>query len=237
MVVDQSKCTGCGKCIPYCGLHAISIQNKKAYIDLEKCVECGNCKFGDQCSTGALVQQTLVMPRMIRQIFSNAREQSPNTGIPGRGTEEMKTNDCSNRFPAGKIGFACEMGRPSTGTTFRDVETIAKVVCAHGAELETENPSAIVFEEGNTGIIRQEFINERSLSFIIEALIDAERLPALLKDLQEAQTKVDAIFSVDVISKMDGATIPSDALLAQAGVTRRPNGKTCVGLGRVRKEA
>ena len=148
----------------------------------------------------------------------------------------MKTNDVTNRYPLGKVGFACEMGRPATGTTFKDVETIAKVICAHGAELEEENPAAIVFEPGNTGIVKEEFKNERALSFIIEAMLDAEELPGLLTDLKEAQKKVDTVFSVDVISRMSGDVIPTDKLLAQAGVQRRPNGKTCVGLGRARKE-
>lgn len=236
MVINQEKCIGCGMCIPYCGPKAISIQNKKAYIDLDICVECGNCKFAGVCPKDAIVQQTLVMPRQIRAIFSNAREKSPNTGIPGRGTEEMKTNDVTNRFPVGKIGFACEMGRPATGTSFKDVETIAKVVVAHGGKLEEENPSAIVFEPGNTGIIKEEFKNERALSFIIEAMIEESELPGLLVDLKDAQTQVDTIFSVDVISRMVDGKIPSDALLEQAGVQRRPNGKTCVGLGRARKE-
>lgn len=97
MVINQEKCVGCGQCIPYCGPRAISFQNNTAYIDLEICVECGNCKFGNVCPRDAIVQQTLVMPRQIRAIFSNAREKSPNTGILGRGTEEMKTNDVTNR--------------------------------------------------------------------------------------------------------------------------------------------
>ena len=236
MVIDQKKCIGCGQCIPYCGLKAISIQGRQAYIDLELCVECGNCRFGAVCPTDAIVQQTMVMPRLIRAVFSNAREKSPNTGILGRGTEEMKTNDITDRFPLGKLGFACEMGRPATGTSFRDVETLARVICAHGGQLEKENPSAIVFEDGNTGVVKEEFRNERSMSFIIEAMLDEEALPGLLLDLRKAQEEVDTVFSVDVISRMKEGLIPTDRILEQIGEKRLPNGKTCVGLGRARKD-
>lgn len=232
MVIDSKKCIGCGNCIPYCGVKAICINNKQAYIDLDLCVECGNCKFANVCPQNAIIQQTMVMPRLIRAIFSNVREKSPNTGILGRGTEEMKTNDITNRFPLGKIGLACEMGRPSTGTSLKDVETIARVICKHGAQLEQENPSAIVFEPGNTGTVKKEFKDELCLSFIIEAMLDEDRLTDLLTDLKEAQKEISTVFSVDIICKMKDGGIPADDILAKIGFERRPNGKTCLGLGR-----
>jgi len=110
------------------------------------------------------------------------------------------------------------MGRPSTSARFTDVETIAKVVIAHGAKLETQNPSAIIFEENNPGIIKEEFRNERALSVIIEAMIEPEELPGLLKDLKEAQKNVETVFSVDVITRMSDGEIPTDKLLEEAGV-------------------
>ena len=232
MVVNTEKCIGCGQCVPYCPARAISVQNGKAVIDWDGCLECGNCKFAGICPKDALVQQTLVMPRLMRAIFSNVRETSPNTGVPGRGTEEMKTNEITGRFPVGKIGIACEMGRPSTGTSFLDVEKIAKIVVAHGAVLETENPTAVIFEPDRPGIIKEEFRNERALSVIIEGLIEPEQLPGLLLDLKQAQGKIDTVFSIDIITPMVDGKIPADALLAQVGLSRRPNGKTCVGLGR-----
>ena len=67
-------------------------------------------------------------------------------------------------------------------------------------------------------------------------MIEPEALPGLLKDLKEAQKEVDTVFSVDVITRMSDGEIPTDKLLEEAGVTRRPNGKTCVGLGRINKE-
>ncbi len=236
MVVDQNKCIGCGLCRPYCPTQAISIQNKKAYIDLDLCVECGNCRFSGICRKEALVQQTMVMPRLIRAIFSNVREVSPNTGINGRGTEEMKTNDVTGRFPAGTVGFACEMGRPSTGSTLSDLQTIADVFVKHGARLETENPTALIFEESRPGKVRKEFLNERVLSAIIEGLLDPAELPGLLQDLKEAQKKVDTVFSVDLIVRLENGRNPVTPLLERAGVEPRPNGKTCIGLGHVKED-
>ena len=41
--VKRKKCIGCGECIQHCAQNAISLIEKKAYIDPQKCVGCGEC--------------------------------------------------------------------------------------------------------------------------------------------------------------------------------------------------
>jgi len=41
--VDEDKCVVCGKCIDYCPVSAISIENNKIEVDYEKCIGCGEC--------------------------------------------------------------------------------------------------------------------------------------------------------------------------------------------------
>lgn len=41
--VDQEKCRGCRKCMEFCAVSAISIDDRKADIDEETCVGCGRC--------------------------------------------------------------------------------------------------------------------------------------------------------------------------------------------------
>ncbi len=41
--VNGKSCVGCGDCVKNCAQHAISMKNKKSYIDVDKCVGCGEC--------------------------------------------------------------------------------------------------------------------------------------------------------------------------------------------------
>ena len=41
--VWQQKCVGCGDCVHYCPVKAISVINGKAIIDHDKCIDCKLC--------------------------------------------------------------------------------------------------------------------------------------------------------------------------------------------------
>ena len=41
--IKAAACTGCGECIRWCPVNAITMENKKASIDSLKCIGCGEC--------------------------------------------------------------------------------------------------------------------------------------------------------------------------------------------------
>jgi len=55
----------------------------------------------DICPTAAFEPEELVWPRIVRRAFSDPRVPHESTGVEGRGTEEVKTNDVSGRVQPG----------------------------------------------------------------------------------------------------------------------------------------
>lgn len=124
MLVNESLCVGCNACAPYCPMGCMSLKDGKMTIDQNECVECEICRTIKICPVNALEMPELEWPRSLRNQFSNPTVPHPKTNVPGRGTEEMKTNDVTGRFKRGRVGMAAELGRPGTGAFFVDVEKV-----------------------------------------------------------------------------------------------------------------
>ncbi|MCE5264452.1 MAG: 4Fe-4S binding protein [Deltaproteobacteria bacterium] len=234
MLIDPEKCIGCDECHPYCPVGAIRSEGEVSVIDQEQCVECGCCfKRSQVCPVDAIYMPKLEWPRVLREYFSNPHIKHPSTTGNGRGTEEMKTNDVTGRFTRGWAGVAVEMGRPGVGTSFRDMQTVAMGIARLGVEFEPNNPVAELFSDARTGKFREEVLNERVLSAILEMKIPVERLGEVLKAVRDVSGQIYTAFSLDLISRLDpdGGT-PVLAIAKAAGFTPRPNTKTNVGLGR-----
>ena len=111
MQIDQELCTGCGQCVPYCPVNAIRLEDDVSVIDFDECAECGCCLRMADCPVDAIYQQELTWPRTVRSILSDPLTVAEESGISGRGTEEMKTNECTGRFKLGMVGIGIEVGR------------------------------------------------------------------------------------------------------------------------------
>src|ERR671933_668898 len=99
-------------------------------INPDKCVACGNCTY--VCPMGAIEPEELVWPRVVRRAFSDPRVPHESTGVEGRGTEEVKTNDISGRVQVGEVGFTIEFGRPGVGARFHEIERMAMALAKLG---------------------------------------------------------------------------------------------------------
>jgi len=241
MRIDKELCVCCGECIALCPVNAIRLQKKDkatgakahAEIDYDECVECAACFRSKICPENAIQEEKLAWPRILRKAFSDPVYTHEGTDIPGRGTEEMKTNDVTGRFKDGFIGIGLEFGRPGIGTRFREAEKAIKKLVPLGVHLEPNNPLTQLIANPHTGELKPEILNEKVLSTIVEAIIPVEKFQEVMAVVREIADEVDTVFSFDVIGKVapDGS-IPAAQEMRKAGLTPSFNGKVNVGLGR-----
>jgi len=213
-------------------MEAISMDDV-AVIDQEECVDCGVCLRSGVCPVDCIIFEPAPWPRSLRATFSNPRTEHKETKIAGRGTEEMKTNDVTGKFKRGWVGMGCDFGRPGIGTRFRDMDKVAQVLAKLGVEFEPKNPVTFLMEDVKTGKIKEEVLNEKVLSAIIECLFPIDKFNDIINALKEVSKEVGTVFSVGVINRADrDGSYPLRKLLDDLGIPYYINGKQCVGLGR-----
>ena len=263
MDIDKTKCVGCGNCHIICTMGVISLdEDGKSVVNQDECVECATCyrvlrsedyppwsvrairkvlslfKLGyladvDICPTGALKPPELAWPRVLRSQFSNPTVVHPGTGVPGRGTDEIKSNDVTGRLRQGEAGLVIEFGRPGVGAFFRDIEKVAMALAPLEPVFEPENPVTHLITDMATGRMREDVLDEKVLSAIIEFKTGMEKIPAFLAILEKVQHEIDTVMSVGVASRcLSDGTIPHEEWVRKAGYVLSPNGKTNLGLGR-----
>ena len=234
MYIDNETCSNCARCMLACPVGAIQVDRsiKHVVIDQDLCVECGVCYRSGLCLDNALVRPALTWPRTIRAALSDPLIVNPETRIPGRGTEEMKTNDVTGRYRHGYLGIAAEMGRPGIGASFVDIQKVSRALARHGVEFCPQNPitSLIINKEGD---LNPDVLGERVLSGIIEFEVSLEKTPLVLETLRKVSEEIDTVFSLDVISLVEpDGSVPMFPILEDVGITPSLNGKNNMGLGR-----
>jgi ferredoxin len=242
MRADKDKCIACKRCFPYCPMGRIQTYHRhdkipgRVYIEIDqdKCTDCGMCVRANICPVKALYQEVEDWPREIRGILSNPLIEFKGFQVPGRGTEEMKTNDVKGSFLPGEVGVGVELGRPGIGAYFRDVEIVAMALMGAGIgyKLAEENPVTHFMADKTTGKLRDDVLGEKATSAIIEGKCKLEMLPRALQALKEAAEKVESVFTVEVITKVTPAgEVPTKAILDELGIWYSINSKNNLGLG------
>jgi NAD-dependent dihydropyrimidine dehydrogenase PreA subunit len=236
MYIDQDLCKKCLDCKPVCPMGAIMLKDKKVVIDYEACVECGACQRFGICPEDAIKQaDEIPYPRIIRAVFSDPVQTHESTGVAGRGTEEMKTNDVTNRFQAGKIGFSIELGRPVGGAYLRDLEKVVKKVTSMGVTFAEDNPVIPLIADRKTGALKPEILGEKVLSAIAEFLVPEVNAIDFIDEMKRfLNSELDCVVTMSVISRAD--TQGNSGFLRklkERGVDTYPNGKVNIGMALV----
>lgn len=231
----EEACTGCAMCVPYCPMNAIGADGKArtVQIDPDECAECGVCFRANVCPVDAIVEEVHEWPRSVRAAFSNPLVVHKDTRVPGRGTEESKTNDVTGQFRKGFIGVTAEMGRPGVGVRFRDVEKVTMALARAKVVFAPNNPVTHLMTNKTTGKLNDDILNEKVCSAMIETTSPIGNLPNVIQELRKAAPKIDSVFSLTFSSRLDeDGTAPCERILEDLNVPLYINGKINIGLGR-----
>jgi ferredoxin len=228
--IDHALCVGCRLCVPLCPMGAISMAHKKASIDANECAECGTCSRSRICPVDAIEPGTLGWPRVLRETFSNPLAVHAGTGISGRGTEGIKTNDSQSRYRRGEMGVFIELGRPVLGARFSDVERVVKKFRSHGYDVIPHNPIAGLIDDPKTGALKPEILDEKMISCVIEFLLPDTAAGELMEMTLELAGEVERVFSLSVGLRADEEGGARFEELFGPDVFSFPNAKVNIGM-------
>jgi ferredoxin len=234
----------------------------RATINRDECVECYSCFNGlsqehlnptmvravrnvfkmmrlrfdpepDVCPTAAFEPDDLVWPRVVRRAFSDPRVPHESTGVEGRGTEEVKTNDVSNRVKVGEVGFTIEFGRPGVGARFYEIQEMCWALAKAGVSFEKKNPITTLMTDIPSGTLRKDILDEKVMSAIVEIKTGIERTEEIIRLVWDVEKKVKSPIAIGVGTRCDteGEENIVAPILERLGY-RLVRAKTNLGLGR-----
>lgn len=255
-------CGNCTYVCPMGAIY-IDPEIKRATINRDECVECHACYNGmsqehlnptlvrtvrrlfqmmrvrfepepDVCPTAAFEPDELTWPRLVRRAFSDPRVPHASTGVEGRGTEEVKTNDVSGRVKVGEVGFTIEFGRPGVGVWVRDIQEMCWALAKAGVSFERKNPVTSLMTDASTGSLREDILNEKLLSAIVEIKTAVERTEEIIRLVWDVEKRIDTVVALGVGTRCDGAgEDPIVAPILERLGYRLERAKTNIGLGRI----
>lgn len=235
-IINQEKCVGCNICQTYCTVDAIMAKGRKCYIDQERCTECYVCLRQKVCPKNAIEPIELNdFYKQFQHVMSDPVENHGVTGVTGRGTEEVKTNDVSGRVKKGEVGICIDMGRPGMGVYLRDAEKVAMACANAGVKLANSDhtPLAALMPDLTTGKLVDECHNYHLLSVIVEGKCPEAILPGVLLALQQVEKEIDTVFSLGLIIRVDeNGNAPVLDCLHDLNISYPHRGKVNVGLGK-----
>ena len=236
---------------------------KRAKVNLDECVECYACYNGlsqehlnptfvrtarrvfqalrlrfdpepDVCPTAAFEPEELSWPRIVRRAFSDPRVPHESTGVEGRGTEEVKTNDVTGRVLAGEVGFTIEFGRPGVGVWMREIQEMCWALAKAGVAFEKRNPITSLMQDPATGTIREDILNEKLMSAIVEIKVPISRTEEIIRLVWDVEKRIDTVVALGVGARCDEHGVDREVAPILERLGYKPvRAKTNIGLGRI----
>jgi len=233
-VVDQDECVECYTCFNGMSKEHLNPTVVRTLRALFKMMRLRFDPEPDVCPTSALEPQELVWPRVVRRAFSDPRVSHESTGVSGRGTEEVKTNDITGRVQPGEVGFTIEFGRPGVGVRFHEIQRMTQALAKAGIGFEAKNPITSLLSDPAAGTIREDVLNEKILSAIVEVKVPIARMDEIIRMVREVEKQVDTVIAIGVGARCDDEGQDEEVFSALERLGYKPErAKTNLGLGRI----
>ena len=171
---------------------------------------------------------------MVRRAFSDPRVPHESTGVHGRGTEEVKTNDVSGRVKAARWDSPSSSDGPAWACGSAISRRCAGRWREAGVAFEKKNPVTSLMSDVATGTIREDILNEKVLSAIIEIKVPVERAEEIIRLVWDVEKQIDTVVALGVGARCDaeGEENVVAPILEKLGYNLE-RAKTNIGLGRV----
>lgn len=232
--VNRDECVECYAC--YNGLSQEHL-NPTVVRTMRKVFQFLRLRFDpepDVCPTAAFEPEDLVWPRVVRRAFSDPRVPHESTGIEGRGTEEVKTNDITNRVSVGDVGFTIEFGRPGVGVWMREIQVMCSRLAQAGVSFEKRNPLTSLMSDQASGQLRADILGEKVMSAIVEIKVPVDRTEEIIRLVWDVEKELDTVVALGVGTRCDanGEDNVVAPILERLGY-KLERAKTNTGLGRI----
>src|SRR6266481_2967798 len=232
--VDRNECVECYAC--FNGLSQEHL-NPTLVRTLRKLFQLVRLRFDpepDVCPTAAFAPEDLAWPRVVRRAFSDPRVPHESTGVQGRGTAEVKTNDVSGRVKVGEVGFTIEFGRPGVGVWFSDIQKMSWAMAKAGVSFEKKNPVTSLMSDVATGTLQEDILGEKVMSAILEIKTTVDRTEEIILLVREVEQQHDTVVCIGVGTRCDesGEENVVAPILERLGYSLE-RAKTNIGLGKV----
>ena len=255
-------CGNCTYVCPMNAIYIDPVKNR-ATIDRDECVECYACFNGlsqehlppglvrgirkvlsvlrvrfdpepDVCPTAAFEPDELAWPRVVRRAFSDPTVPHESTGVGGRGTEEVKTNDVTGRVKVGEVGFTIEFGRPGVGVRFREIQEMCWALASVGVAFEKRNPVTSLMSDEPSGTLRPDILDEKVMSAIVEIKVPVAEAENVVRLVWQVEKQLETVVAIGVATRCneDGSETVVVPILERLGY-KLQRAKTNIGLGRL----
>ena len=139
----------------------------------------------------------------------------------------------TGRVGPGDVGFTIELGRPGVGVRFRDIQEVCRALAGAGVAFEQKNPVTSLMSDVATGTIREDILDEKVLSAIVEIKVPVARAEEIVRLVWEVERRIATVVSIGAGVRCDesGADTVVAPILERLGY-QLARAKTNVGLGR-----